>query len=309
MPSTLTQFPPGILSYRLYRYRREFVRLVAARNTTKSRFIRLFIICLIIVAVYIPYTTWLLVVLWRASTNATDTYSWSRIHDPTRFNTIVKVPANGQVTIDKWGQVVTGYVLFFVFGTGSDAENTYKSALLAIGLGRFFPCLYARRESGASTPRSFIVARSWGSTLSSRAKSMWWSKTDSVAQTTTRGDSVSMSRLRPVSTEERVLDHDTTPPPRSSFCARLFARRAHSRSTVLPLFAPRSVTEMTDTNTHKSSTRDVEPGVSAHAWATDKASSRRGSEADGVHVVREVHLDCRDRNGTVNERKSADAWA
>jgi hypothetical protein len=104
-----------------------------------------------------------------------------------------------------------------------------------------------------------------------------------------------------------VLPHDTTPSPRSSFFARLFTTRAHPRSTVLPLFAPRSVTEMTDTNTHKSTTRDYEPGVSAHAWATDKASSRRGSDADGVHVVREVHLDCRDRNGTV--RKSADAWA
>ncbi|KAF2024920.1 kinase-like protein, partial [Setomelanomma holmii] len=273
-----------ILSYRLYRYRREFLTLISARNTTKSRFIRLFVICLIVIAVYVPYTTWLLFMLCRA---ITDTYSWDRVHHPSTFNTILKVPALGQVTVDRWGQVATGYVLFFVFGTGKDAENTFRDMALALGLGRCFPGLHERRESGHSTLHSFIAARSWSRSLSSRAKSMFWNtRTDSVD-----GSAVAMKSLGRVTTEERGLhpSSEAGASNKQSFFARLFARNSDQRS-FLPIFSRPTVTEMTDIDTGKLANRDHSPGASAHAWATDKSSSRCVSECDGVHVVRESRL-------------------
>jgi pheromone a factor receptor len=139
----LTDDDAALLSYRLYRYRREFSRLVAARNTTKSRFVRLFVICLIVIAVCLPYTAWLVVDVLKVINGP---YSWSRVHNPETFHNILKVRMFGHVAPDKWGQVATGYVVIFVFGTGSDAHNTYKKMLLALGLGRFFPTSCARAE-------------------------------------------------------------------------------------------------------------------------------------------------------------------
>jgi len=281
----------AVLSYRLYRYRLEFARLVAARNTTKSRFIRLFIICIIVILVYVPYTVWLLVVLIRAI-RGQEPYSWSRVHNPATFNTIMKTPAFGRVPIDKWGQVATGYVLFFVFGTGADAWSTYKKMAIGVGLGRWFPVLYTVRESGNATPTSL---RTWGS----RAKSVFWSRSGSIANTTiggtTRNNSVVMAEmpaLRQVGTEEAMLaprQGEARSSTRSSFLSRIFHRPAAAH-TVLPLFTHRShfMPETTDSRVP----REHSPGVSAHAWATqsDKSSSHHGSETEGVRVFREVRI-------------------
>jgi pheromone a factor receptor len=257
----------GILSYRLYHYRREFARLVAVRNTTKSRFIRLFVICLIIITIYVPYTIWLLVVLCRA---VVDPYSWSRVHDPQRFNTIVKAPSFGQVTVDRWGEVVSGYIVFFVFGTGSDAHNMYKKMLLAIGLGKIFSRLYVVRDSGNSTPNSFIVARTWTSNLSSKAKSMFWSRTNLVISTfdnPTRNNSValdSVQRLRSVSNE--VLAIEQREAPHHSLFARIFFRKTRQQP-VLPLFEyhPHCLTETSEIDLSKSLQVEMPHPVSQHA--------------------------------------------
>jgi len=51
-----------------------------------------------------------------------------------------------------------GYVTFLLFSTSTDAHNTYKKMMLAISLGKLFPSLYVMRETGSSTPSSFISA-------------------------------------------------------------------------------------------------------------------------------------------------------
>jgi pheromone a factor receptor len=273
---SLTYPFPVLLSYRLYRYRREFVRLVAARNTTKSRFIRLFAICIIIIAAYVPYTLWL---LSRVCRTVTAQYSWQRNHDPATFNSIVKIPVNGTVTVDKWGQVASGYVLFFVFGTGSDAYNTYKKMLLLVGLGRVFPSLHVMRESGANTPNSFINARSWTESLSSKAKSIFWSRSNSVTEET----SVSGTR------------HEQQHVREISWFGRLFGQRSRQLS-VLPVFLAhrkRSVAELTVSDTHK---RDISSGASAPQCSVD----------GDVRVFHEVRLECQELDEQATDRPTDD---
>jgi pheromone a factor receptor len=271
------------------------VRLVAARNTTKSRFIRLFIICIIVVFVYVPYTIWLLASISKA---IVDPYSWSRVHDPERFNSIVKVPSYGIVTIDKWGQIATGYVVFFIFGTGSDAYITYKKMLVTIGIGRIFPDLYNQSKNGVPAPSSFINARTWTNSISSKARSMFWSRSDSVTSTfqgSTRNDSIamaSMQRLGSAAPGEPVVTQRSRP----SLISRIFDRRLQ-QDHVLPLYSftrSRGVTEIVDTDALKYTLRDQSPGVSAYAWATDKSDSSYIRECDGVRVFREVHLECQE---------------
>jgi pheromone a factor receptor len=250
-------------------------------------------------------------VLCRA---AIDPYSWSNVHNPQRYNTIIKAPSFGQVTVDRWGEVTTGYILFFVFGTDSDAHNTYKKMLLAIGLGNMFSSLYVMRDSGSQKSNSFIIARTWTSNISSKTRSMLWSKTDSVAGTfddTTRNNSValgSMQRLRSHTTETPDLEQQPASSP--SFFARIF-RCETPQQLVLPHFEhrSRSLAETIDTDIHKSKTREQSPGASAYAWATNRSDSERENKGDGVHVMREVHLYCQELNGKGSEKSPEDGWA
>jgi pheromone a factor receptor len=302
----------GLLIYRLYRYRREFHRLIAARNTTSSRFIRLFILSLIIILFYATYSIYLLVEL---SLVATDPYSWSSVHDPTKFSTILRIPMQGKVQLMSWVQVATGYVLFVLFGTGVDAHNLYKRMLVSIGCGKIWPSLYIESGSGARTPNSFIAARTWTSHMSSRAKSMLWSsKTgSSTADTyggTTRNNSVVMQaipHLKPVTTRESHAV-PSTPLPQASFFSRVFTRRSR-QPTILPF----SHENYRNIDSPTTTTTDYPPtGVQAHAWAaSEDPSIRRVSEADGVHVIREVHQDYHNREDVTErdfEKKTAYTW-
>jgi pheromone a factor receptor len=305
----------GVLSYRLYRYRREFVRLISARNTTKSRFIRLFTICIIIILIYVPYTFYLLATLVKSVINP---YDWARVHDPTRFNSIIKVPAYGTVTLDRWAQVITGYIVFFVFGTGNDAHNTYKAMLLAVGLGRVSPSLHLRHESGSASPASFSPPPTWASTISRKAKNIFSSittgssVTDTTLGGTTRNNSVvlaSMCHLRPASIEETMLKthSPSQSPTQASWFTRLLNRHDR-RGSILPLYSHGSATELTDTSTHKSSASDSPPAFKATAWAGTSGLARV-TEAGGVRVFREVHQDHEDRDVAAKENTLGEDWA
>lgn len=298
---TLTQFIKALLIYRLHRYRREFTTLCSARSTTKSRFVRLFLICIAIIVVYLPWTIYLLV---KTSLQSHDPYDWDRVHDPRIFNSIIRIPAYGQVSIGKWVQVATGYWMFFIFGTGSDARNQYKQMLIGIGLGKLFPSLHNMHHTGNSTPSSFGAAKSWTLDLPSKAKKLFLSRRGSVIEMTSMSRSTVDDRstspsevhhLRTISTEEPILQKPITAKEaltgnnRPLFLQRVFRPSAAQLSTLLPIFALSKRTASPTSDTQDSACRVASRGVSTHAWAVDREDSERISEADGVHVVKEVH--------------------
>ncbi|KAF2630214.1 STE3-domain-containing protein, partial [Macroventuria anomochaeta] len=166
-----------LLLVRLYRYRREFSRLVTARNSTKSRFFRLFLMCMVFLLAVAPYSVYPFYYFCSSMAEFEYDSEWEELQG-NRRNMILKFPSDGQVHIDKWGQICLGYVIFLLFGTGTDAQNTYKKMLLVFELGKIFPSLYVMRESGTSTPSRFISVRTWTSSCMSKAKS-YFSKGDS----------------------------------------------------------------------------------------------------------------------------------
>lgn len=244
-------------------------------------------------------------------------YKWNEEWDQLKGNKksiILKFPSHGQVHIDKWGEVALGYIIFFVFGTGTDAHNTYKKMLLALGLGKIFPSLYDMRDSGTSTPSSFVSARTWTSTCVSKAKiylSKGSSRLSSFGGTTfnnsVRNNSIVLENmdnrhLRSVSSSTPVLPERTPPPSKTFFLKRIFSRDDRHQPT-LPLFSQRP---MTSSPSGEKVVETVSDGFSARAWASEAPHSRRNSEPVGVIVFREVHLDEEVRHST--ERKSADDW-
>ena len=126
----------------MHRYRKTFseVLLSANSNHTKSRFLRLFRISIVLILVVFPAEVY---VLYKNSAVPMGPYSWSDVHGPTWWN-IILVPSGGTVLFDRWMQIGAGLVLFIFFGLGQDAKAMYRRWLVKIGLGRLFPCLRPR---------------------------------------------------------------------------------------------------------------------------------------------------------------------
>ncbi|KZM21843.1 mating-type factor pheromone receptor [Ascochyta rabiei] len=311
---TVAVYYAVLLFIRLFRYRREFSRLVMARNSTKSRFIRLFLICIIMTFIVVPYSAYPFYYFCSQLASFKWDYEWERLNGDKK-NIILKFPSEGKVHVDKWGQVVLGYVVFLIFGTGTDAYNTYKKMLLALGLGKVFPSLYIMRKSGTSTRSSFVSARTWTSTYVSKAKSYFFKGSSSLSSfggstfnNSVRSksvvlESVDNAKLHSISSTAPVLPGRTSAPTNTSLLGRLFTRGGN-RQPILPTFSHGSTTSTA--NGEKAVVESVPEGFSARAWASEAPSSRRNSESVGVTVFREVHLDEEVREST--ERKSADEW-
>jgi len=311
----------GLLILRLFRYRREFHRLVAARNTTKSRFLRLFLMAILFITLFLPYTLYILYVL--AST-VEDPYDWNLIHGP-NWNVIIKVPTQGGVRFDIWAEIATGYLLFLLFGTGTDAHNTYKRMLCAFGLGKIFPGLYVMHGSGSSTPSSVTFAKGFASSCASKAK-IFFSKSDSVTEiplgsasndsicfgtptTTCSGQLTHTSTNEPIIPQNvRVADQSST---NGSFFNRMFNRR-NAPEPALPIVTTRSIEQVSAFD--MCPVASVPPVVHARAWASERLATGRHHSADGVHSedgvhsVHELHQARCEDDGT-QKQTDASYWA
>ncbi|KAF2747692.1 STE3-domain-containing protein [Sporormia fimetaria CBS 119925] len=298
-----------LLLYRLYVYRCEFTVLIEARNTTKSRFIRLFAMSFVLVVVILPYSFW---VTWLFINNirkspVRDDISWSKLHGP-GWNRSVKMPSYGQVHTDKWGHIATGYLIFILFGTGKDASTVYKRMLCSMGFGKLFPSLYKAPER-FSSPRlsNFSSMRSWCASYGSKAKH-FFSKDGSVTEMTATSstldgsfatDTTLLNLSHIDSHQPMVSEHGSarerptqSPAHRRSFMSRLFRRRPKAENReVIPTFTKQHDYAVDGTETEKSPSDTLPPGFYAHAWASDEHKSARASLSGGdhaVHVVKEV---------------------
>ncbi|TKA82446.1 hypothetical protein B0A49_00045 [Cryomyces minteri] len=146
----------GLVIFRLHRYRLQFSRLLTASNTTKSRFMRLFIMSQILIFAFVPIQVYIFYLNMQLPLLP---YSWNEVHSAAAWAQIVMIPSFGTVLFDRWIRVVCGFLVFVFFGVGADAVLMYKSWLLALGCGRIFPGL-KREGSGRFSPKHSLG--SWG---------------------------------------------------------------------------------------------------------------------------------------------------
>lgn len=238
-----------------------------------------------VIVVYLPYTIYSLV---KTSLQSQDSYDWDRIHDPRTFNSIIRIPAYGLVSLDKWIQVATGYWIFFIFGTGRDAHNLYKQMLIAIGLGKVFPSLHENSRNRSSTLSSLGVAKSWTLDLPAKAKKLFLSQRGSVIQMSSMSRSLVDDRstspseifhLRSISTEEPILQKPVgtkdavSEKSGPSFLQRVFHPTPAQLSTLLPVFALSNRTSSPTDEVQDPLSKVPSHSISAHAWAVDRDSS------------------------------------
>ncbi|KAF4548940.1 Pheromone A receptor-like protein [Elsinoe fawcettii] len=120
-----------LILVRLSRHRTTLGSLLTASSTSKARFLRLYALALVFVLGVFPVQIYLLLKNWPRNPQP---YDWGKIHDKEAWVHIVLIPSLGLVGVDKWTQVASGFVVFFLFGVGREARQMYGDWIKAVGL-------------------------------------------------------------------------------------------------------------------------------------------------------------------------------
>ncbi|KAI7645485.1 hypothetical protein KC318_g20011, partial [Hortaea werneckii] len=161
-----------LILYRLCRYRRTFSIILAHNDTTKSRFLRLYILCIVWLLAIIPLSSWTLSVNVGSQQGH---YNWVETHDYSKWNDIAMIRSDGDIVFDRFSWLGCGIMVFLTFGFGKEAVSMYRNGLLAVGLGRLFPGL------GSDHARSNITIFGSIGSLGSKTKLYFTRKSSAVS--------------------------------------------------------------------------------------------------------------------------------
>ena len=131
-----------------------FESILANSNTNKSRFLRLYGLCVVCILGWFPIE---LYIVHENTLAPLGHYSWHEVHNSTMNNDMVLVRSEGTIVYDRWIWLSGGVIIFLFFGFGRDAVAMYRSMLLSMGMERVFPSLKPdhRNTSNASAVSSF----------------------------------------------------------------------------------------------------------------------------------------------------------
>lgn len=127
----------ALLVYRYFVRRREFRDILRSseQGLTVSRFARILFFCCIVLCVCLPLSIY---VFFLNVQSGFESFSWSRIHDPSTWYQINKYPMNAPI-FDSWEAFAISFLLFVFFGLGVDAFKMYREWCLMIRLNKVFP--------------------------------------------------------------------------------------------------------------------------------------------------------------------------
>ncbi|KAI9826654.1 MAG: a-factor receptor [Thelocarpon impressellum] len=216
---------------RLRKYRKQFSQILSSSNSglNKSRFLRLFLISVVLLAVLLPLQFYILKLNLSYPRHS---YSWSKVHGP-GWGDIIKVPTGGQVAFDRWIRVACGFLLFAFFGVGRDAVEMYRKWLVACGFANIFPSLTEPRR-GQRLP-SGSSCGTFGS-LGSRAKLMLRKRSQ---VTTTQMTIVTTSQPSPRSSTSTQAATPSPSDPQKTFTRATPASEAAAADRPTPPSASR----------------------------------------------------------------------
>ncbi|PUU83306.1 GPCR fungal pheromone mating factor, partial [Tuber borchii] len=133
--SLVSAYYAGLVLVRVHRYRQQFADILRSSNSglTTSRFIRLFVLSLVLLVINLPLTFY---VFYRNMEQPWTPYDWDSIHGKD-WDYILRIPSHNIIQFDRWVSVGAGYILFFIFGMGNDALKMYRGWLDTIGFGKY----------------------------------------------------------------------------------------------------------------------------------------------------------------------------
>lgn len=134
---------PVIIVMRLFRYRQSFRQTLINNATNKSRFMRLYALCLLWILANVPVQCFVFYISFSAPRYD---YSWSDTHDADYWKIISMTPSNGIVLYDRYIWLSTGIAMFLFFGIGREALQIYQEGVKAFSC----TCCKKRRCHSAS---------------------------------------------------------------------------------------------------------------------------------------------------------------
>ena len=159
---------------RLHRYRRNFTSLLAHSNTNRSRFVRLFAICLVWLAVSVPLQIY---VISRQAAVKHIQFVWDRVHNPDAWNTIEMAASGGRIGYPRYIWLGSAAMVFLFFGFGRDASRMYAKGLRGLGLGRCLPFLNDHQTPGRAASHTETI-----NSVGSKARLLFGRKSSSPSQ-------------------------------------------------------------------------------------------------------------------------------
>ncbi|KAH8148134.1 uncharacterized protein LAJ45_07898 [Morchella importuna] len=183
--------------YLLRRYQRQYSENVNSTlsDSTKSRFMRLFVISTFMVSINFPIV---LYIFYHNLQYPMVPYSWKLVHSTFGWDYVPYVKGTS-IQFDHWIPVLAGIVCFIFFGTGREASQICKEWFEFFGLGAQFTLLKKmapKKAEGSSSMSSWISGKMFSS-ASSRVTN---STTDSNASR--NRDSFSYPEMTSVITAE-----------------------------------------------------------------------------------------------------------
>ncbi|KAF2238659.1 STE3-domain-containing protein [Viridothelium virens] len=259
----------GLVIYRIHRYRTQFSSLLTASNTNRSRFLRLFLMALSLGLAFLILTIYL---FYKNIIVTHIPYSWKLVHDPEAWNEILMVPSYGVVLIDHWIRIATGISVFAFFGVGKEATSMYRTALVAIGLGKVFPRLKEGRSSTSQGSSS-----SFGSRAKAYVKEKWSGSRATATISTINTSTFKLGRAA-----------SATPHKAKAWYMRLFRRRNQDAGSnmQLPIWNPQSTPQPESPVSTLGSISEV--GKEATALATSKAEDVMRTTSFEMEIHREL---------------------
>ncbi|QIW98730.1 hypothetical protein AMS68_004248 [Peltaster fructicola] len=146
-----------IILIRLYRYRRSFRTLLQNHDTSKSRFLRLFLLCIIWILGNVPVQCWVFSLSFSVPR---EPFDWNEIHDPEELSQIIAVPSLGMVLYDRYIWLASGILMFLFFGFGTEALQMYRAGWNAVGIAKLVPARFkGGNRSYTSENRELVMKR------------------------------------------------------------------------------------------------------------------------------------------------------
>lgn len=175
-----------VIMIRLVRYRLTFNSILVNSSTTKSRFVRLYLLCLVSILMLVPLEIYVLI---RHQLERLTAYSWNATHHPTDhiWNSALLIRSNGRIFYDRYMWLGGGFLIFLFFGFGKDAVKSYRTILLAMKLDRIFPSIRlgaSRRPSAVATATSSIGSKARLFFKRKESNATWTSSSDATSAST-----------------------------------------------------------------------------------------------------------------------------
>jgi pheromone a factor receptor len=125
-----------MIFYRLHIYRSQISSLLANNRTSRSRFMRLFVLASLL-TVLIPVLSIIQLINFVLMSSPRP-YNWKVVHE-WNYARLIPSPEVKLGHSDRWCWIVLGYCSFLTIGMGDEMLRQYHDSIEKIGLGRFWP--------------------------------------------------------------------------------------------------------------------------------------------------------------------------